>query len=213
MTKVQAIKKLMEDNNGIASWSTIYDELEKYYPKIKQSKEWKAGIRGVLYRDIGKNFKKIDDGLFSLIDFDEENYVLDNNVTNNTEKLTELKVRVGQKYFRGKLLKKLKYCPFTRIDFKELLIASHIKPWTISNDFERLDIYNGFLFTPTYDKLFDRGYISFKNDKSILISNAIRQNIRNKLNIKNGDIIQNLIIEGREKYLEYHRDVIYEHND
>ncbi len=45
------------------------------YPDAKKSKEWKAGIRGVLYRDIAKTFKKIDDGLFSLLNFQEEEYI------------------------------------------------------------------------------------------------------------------------------------------
>ena len=71
MTKVEAIKKLMEDNEGVASWSLIYEDIEKYYPNAKKSKDWKAGIRGVLYRDIGKNFKKIDDGLFAIINFND----------------------------------------------------------------------------------------------------------------------------------------------
>lgn len=59
MTKVEAIKKLMEDNEGVASWQYIYDNMEKYYPVAKTSQEWQAGIRGVLYREIrnNKNFK------------------------------------------------------------------------------------------------------------------------------------------------------------
>ena len=36
MTKVQAIKKLMEDNEGLASLSLIY-KYEEYYPNAKKS--------------------------------------------------------------------------------------------------------------------------------------------------------------------------------
>ena len=39
MTKVEAIKKLLEDNGGIATWEIIYNEIEKYYPKAKVSHE------------------------------------------------------------------------------------------------------------------------------------------------------------------------------
>lgn len=74
MTKVEAIKKVLEDNNGIATWEMIYDQIEKYYPAAKSSKEWQAGIRGVLYREIkkGKIFKQVGLGLFALLDFKEE---------------------------------------------------------------------------------------------------------------------------------------------
>ena len=61
MTKVDAIKRVMQDNGGTATWDIIYDNIEKYYPSAKASREWKAGIRGVLYRELKaqRNFKKI----------------------------------------------------------------------------------------------------------------------------------------------------------
>ncbi len=44
MTKVDAIKKLMEENGGVASWQYVYDNIERYYPSAKASQEWQAGI-------------------------------------------------------------------------------------------------------------------------------------------------------------------------
>jgi len=74
MTKVEAIKQVLEDNGGAASWKIIYNNIEKYYPTAKQSGEWEAGIRGVLYREIrnNKNFKKIGLGIFALNEYSEE---------------------------------------------------------------------------------------------------------------------------------------------
>lgn len=74
LTKVEAIKKVMEDNNGTASWEQIYANIEKYYPTAKVSKDWEAGIRGVLYREIrnDKSFKKIGLSIFALKDYVEE---------------------------------------------------------------------------------------------------------------------------------------------
>ena len=73
MTKVDAIKKVMEDNNGVASWDIIYNNIEKYYSTAKNSVKWEAGIRGVLYREIKENrsFKKIGLGIFALKDYIE----------------------------------------------------------------------------------------------------------------------------------------------
>jgi hypothetical protein len=61
LTKVEAIQKVMEVNNGTASLEIIYQNVEKYYPKSKQSNEWEEEIRGVFYREIrnNKRFKKI----------------------------------------------------------------------------------------------------------------------------------------------------------
>ena len=72
MTKVEAIRKLMEDNDGSITWEMIYNNIEKYYPAAKSSKEWQAGLRGVLYRELGKRFKKIGLGIYALVDFKEE---------------------------------------------------------------------------------------------------------------------------------------------
>lgn len=74
VTKVEAIRKVLEEFNGVATWEQIYTNIEKYYPTAKISKEWQAGIRGVLYREIknGRNFKKIDFGIYALKDYKEE---------------------------------------------------------------------------------------------------------------------------------------------
>lgn len=74
MTKVEAIKKVLEDHNGVATWEIIYNEVEKYYPDIKRSEHWEAGIRGVLYRELKsqKKIKKIGLALYALLDYQEE---------------------------------------------------------------------------------------------------------------------------------------------
>ncbi len=73
MTKVEAIEHVLQDNGGAASWSYIYDNIVRYYPAAKVSKEWEAGIRGVLYRDLNKRFKRVGLSLYALIDYKEEN--------------------------------------------------------------------------------------------------------------------------------------------
>jgi hypothetical protein len=76
MTKVEAIKKILEDHNGIATWKIIYEEVEKYYPDAKKMKNWDAGLRGVAYREIyaNKSFKQVGlgEGMLALLDFQEE---------------------------------------------------------------------------------------------------------------------------------------------
>lgn len=73
ITKVEAIKKVLEEFNGVATLEQIYDNIEKYYPKAKVSIKWKAGIRGVINREIykEKNFKRIGIGIYALKEYEE----------------------------------------------------------------------------------------------------------------------------------------------
>lgn len=128
-----------------------------------------------------------------------------------TEKETVIKARVGQGKYRKRLLKEISYCPFTLVDDEHLLIASHIKPWKDSTNPEKKDPKNGFIFTPTFDKLFDRGYISFEDDKALMISPWLSKYNQNKLGLVAGTIISHLPnLEGKRKvFLEYHRKFVF----
>ena len=75
MTKSEAIKQVLMDNGGLANLQMIYSEIEKYYPNIKDPKDWEAALRGIIYRDIeNKKIKRIENSVFTLIDFNEENF-------------------------------------------------------------------------------------------------------------------------------------------
>lgn len=117
--------------------------------------------------------------------------------------------RIGQGKYRQDLLDESSECIITRVNDERILIAGHIKPWTISENRERIDHYNGLLLTPTYDRLFGQGFISFTDDGEILISPYI-----SPLNIKKLSLIHKKKynipeIAKRKKYLEYHRTLIF----
>ncbi len=209
MTKVEAIVKILQNNGGLANWAIIYNEIEKYYPAIKRSSEWTAAIRGVLYREIKnhRNFKKIDEGIFALLNYDENLLVLDEN--RDTEISAVTKLRKGQNKFREELLKVIKECPITKITDTRLLSASHIKPWFMSNDKERLDINNGFILSPLFDKLFDSGLITFSFQSEIIISKSLAKNNIERIGVVSKQKIADLPIKGREKYLEYHHNKVF----
>lgn len=130
------------------------------------------------------------------------------NIT-QTEKNQIITARIGQGYFRRSLISECPYCPITLVDDSNLLIASHIKPWRNSNNQERLNPKNGILLTPTYDHLFDKGYISFRGDKTLIVSRKISEENIQRLKLVPNQVIQNLPIRGREEFLEYHRNVIF----
>lgn len=125
------------------------------------------------------------------------------------EKLQLVKARVGQGKYRKNLLEECPFCPITNVSDDRLLIASHIKPWSISNQHEKTDPKNGFMFTPTIDYLFDQGFITFENDKKLIVSPWISATTITRLNLKPKSIVNNLPIEGRQGYLNYHRSMIF----
>ena len=209
MTKVEAIKALMKEYNGVISLKILYSEIEKYYPDAKKSEEWQAGLRGVLYRDLGKSFKRLDGSLYSLIDYNEidllPNFFKDNVVT---EQEAVVKIRILQNKYRKDLLQCLKFCPITGISDERLLVASHIKPWRWSSDEEKLDVNNGFVFSPLYDKLFDIGLITFTDKKEMILSSTLSESTIKKLNLKH-EIYDDLPVKGREKYLLFHNEKVF----
>ena len=118
--------------------------------------------------------------------------------------------REGQDEYRRKLLEECPFCPITMINEESLLIASHIKPWAVSDLQERIDPNNGFILSPLYDKLFDRGYITFSDDKRVTISNWLSRQVKERIGIKDNQMFQFLPLNPkRTKYLEYHRSTVF----
>ena len=118
--------------------------------------------------------------------------------------------REGQDEYRRKLLEECPFCPITMINEESLLIASHIKPWAVSDSKERIDPNNGFILSPLYDKLFDRGYITFSDDKRVSISNWLSRQVRDRIGIREKQMFQFLPMnDDRAKYLEYHRNTVF----
>lgn len=103
-------------------------------------------------------------------------------------------------------------CAVTGVDNVDWLIASHIKPWRESTNAERVDPHNSLLLTPNYDKLFDKGVISFSPDDGRIIlpetqSQKMWKNL-NKMNIDDSKCLRHMDDKVAE-YLEYHNQYIY----
>lgn len=145
----------------------------------------------------------------SPIEKKQEEEILSSDLTDN-KKDSLIEARQGQGEFRKKLLEDCPFCPFTLVNDERLLIASHIKPWVKSDKDEKIDPKNGFIFTPTYDKLFDQGFITFDPNKRLIVSPWISPMNQNRLHIYTGKVISKLNLdEDREKYLVYHREKIF----
>lgn len=116
-----------------------------------------------------------------------------------------------QKKYRDALFDELPVCPITGITEERLLIASHIKPFECcTSEKEGYDPQNGFLFSPLYDKLFDKGFISFTDDRRMLVSNWLSPSNQKLCDVKDHTFINKLpITPGRLPYLDYHRKHVF----
>lgn len=135
----------------------------------------------------------------------EAQRVQDDNSIAMTEREAIISARIGQGLFRNRLLSYWSGCSITRCKFTAILVASHIKPWKDSTNRERLDIFNGLLLTPNYDKLFDSGFISFDNRGNIIFSKEFPNSERIFLGIDNHTHLTS-VDERHFEYLKFHRE-------
>ncbi|MDZ4752245.1 MAG: HNH endonuclease [Flavobacteriales bacterium] len=131
---------------------------------------------------------------------------------NVTERHGLVTSRVGQGAYRQTILHRWEYkCAVTSFDKLDVLIASHILPWSESTDEERLDRHNGILLSPTYDALFDRHLITFENSGKILLSESIESKAYHKIGVIGTELIKGLSADNHH-YLEKHRQRFYDHH-
>lgn len=127
---------------------------------------------------------------------------------NATTKLQLVNARRGQGKFKENVWLNEKACRLTGINDPVHLRASHIKPWSVSNDTEKLHGCNGLLLAPHIDHLFDRGFISFTNAGSLLISSTLNTSILLAWNISSQKNVGTFNPE-QASFLEFHRSNVF----
>ena len=127
-----------------------------------------------------------------------------------TERTEIIQSRVGQGSFRKSLFDKYHgCCIITGINHPKLLVASHIKPWIVSSNKERLSVDNGLLLSATYDRLFDSGLITFDKQGKIFLSSFIGEENVKRLNLSKGLRFDLSVSGNMGEYLDYHNDVLF----
>ena len=136
--------------------------------------------------------------------------ITDNQRLSVTEKDSLVKARIGQGTFRRRVIEKYAgKCILSGISEPRLLIASHIRPWSVSDNANRISSENGLLLNALYDKMFDLGLITFSDKAFLLISAEINPTNRVLINLKdNIEYPLKYTIESRHN-MEYHRDMIF----
>jgi len=132
-----------------------------------------------------------------------------------TESETTVRVRLMQGFFRKAVLAAYNSrCCVTGNPMEELLVASHILPWSTFPE-QRLNPRNGLCLAAHYDRAFDRGLITFDHRMTLVLSPALKDRLPN-----DAIEIEFAQREGRPlvcpdrflpeaAFLTYHREQIY----
>ena len=139
-------------------------------------------------------------------------------VREGEDKVSLTKQRKGQEYFRRMILANYCCCcAITGIEIPQLLLASHIIPWSDkSHKKERLNPENGICLSALYDKAFDKGLITISpDDYTICLSSALREYETQDYYDKYFGLINSIQIrmplkhKPNRDYLAYHRDHVF----
>ena len=131
-------------------------------------------------------------------------------------KIRETKVRVNQDYFRMIVMSNYASgCGITGIAIPELLVASHIKPWS-KDEKNRLNPSNGICLSGTFDKAFDKGLITINSDFQVLFSGKLKKYLKEDFykdefqRFENSRITLPIKFLPNDEFLQYHYDVVFQ---
>ncbi len=141
------------------------------------------------------------------LESDQNDYAIEN-------RKIEIEARQKQSKFRKTVLNNFSYkCCISGITESELLVASHIVPWSKKIE-TRLDPSNGLCLSVLYDKLFDKGYISFDDEMRVIVTksrNQLSQDLQKILASIEGKLMRKpKSYSIKKEYLSYHREEVFE---
>lgn len=194
----------MKSDGTIRWWNIIFDG-EDVYENGKMKGYWI--IKPEMLKAITeyKLFKKGNRKLYLSNKNLHEQIKMYNDIAifDGKERKSIIKIRCNQGKIRKNALQKYRKCEICGLQITQLLIASHIKPWSIANSSEKADINNIMLLCPMHDALFDKHLISFDDEGKVLINKNITSEEKELLNINENQKIK--VNEERKVYLEIHR--------
>lgn len=130
-------------------------------------------------------------------------------------KTREVKTRVNQNVFRQIVMANYSgKCAITGIDIPDLLLASHIVPWSI-NEEERLNPENGVCLSAMFDKAFDKGLIGINERFEIIFSKELKKKAKESYysdcfaDFDGQKIILPQKYLPKKEFLQYHLDTIF----
>ena len=138
-----------------------------------------------------------------------EQEVADDPAVSETDRLALIWARKGQGLFKDRVSKIESRCRITGVDNPVHLVGSHCKPWRDSTNEERLNGENGLLLTPSIDHLFDRGFISFEDSGTLIISPVAHRLSLQRMGIDTTKVVNvGGFTSGQKQFLDFHRNSV-----
>lgn len=195
------------EGGGLVKFSSeleFYDA--DYFETPDKNGSNRIGIRFFLKR-IGVSIP-VNPDQFTLLPLNQDPHkILELNLPIVTEPSGLVTSRVGQGAYRKRIIHRWEYkCAVTNFNKLDILIASHIVPWSKASDHERLDVNNGLLLSPTYDALFDKHLITFDNNGKIQLSEKIEFSAYQKIGVTGKEQITDLSMYNIQ-YLDRHNQI------
>ena len=195
------------EGGGLVKFSSemeFYDA--DYFETPDKNGSNRIGIRFFLKR-IGVSIP-VNPDQFTLLPLNQDPHkILELNLPTVTERSGLVTSRVGQGAYRKRIIHRWEYkCAVTNFNKLDILIASHIVPWSKASDHERLDVNNGLLLSPTYDALFDKHLITFDNNGKIQLSEKIEFSAYQKIGVTGKEQITDLSMYNVQ-YLDRHNQI------
>ena len=142
----------------------------------------------------------------------------------DTERVVEQKVRIGQHRFATEVLENFSYtcgfCGFAPNELRgnKLLVASHIKPWSVCDNKERVDVLNGVAACPTHDAAFDSGLITVNGGLRVHRAPKLEASTRADPGVEQyfGQALQSRLVipeQGErpsDTYMAWHREHVFQ---
>ena len=195
------------EGGGLVKFSSeleFYDA--DYFETPDKNGSNRIGIRFFLKR-IGVSIP-VNPDQFTLLPLNQDPHkILELNLPTVTERSGLVTSRVGQGAYRKRIIHRWEYkCAVTNFNKLDILIASHIVPWSKASNHERLDVNNGLLLSPTYDALFDKHLITFDNNGKIQLSEKIEFSAYQKIGVTGKEQITDLSMYNIQ-YLDRHNQI------
>lgn len=133
-------------------------------------------------------------------------------ITEGSEPITEVLTRVNARRGQGRFREDLMQiwggaCSVTGLACREILRASHVKPWIDSTAKQRLDRHNGLLLSANLDALFDKGLITFDSLGRMHVSKRLDGKHREALGLP---IPLRFVPKELVPYLKYHEKEVFQ---
>jgi putative restriction endonuclease len=126
-----------------------------------------------------------------------------------TDREAIIRARRGQGLFKQNVIRIERRCRITGVENLVHLVASHCKPWRDSNNEERINGENGLLLTPSIDHLFDRGFIGFEDNGTLIISPVAHHPSLQRMGIETRKVLNvGEFTEGQRSFLDFHRNAV-----